>query len=72
MLRIAAWVVAIAATLTLSGATTLADDTTLNVKVGDKFQIIPSRCDTTVNLYKACFGVRKGVVERVWPIEGRV
>jgi hypothetical protein len=41
------------------------------VKVGDKFQVVPSKCDTTINLYNAYFGVRKGVVEHVWPVEGR-
>jgi D-serine deaminase-like pyridoxal phosphate-dependent protein len=41
------------------------------IKVGDKAQITPGHCDTTVNLYNVFFGVRKGVVEHVWPIEGR-
>jgi D-serine deaminase-like pyridoxal phosphate-dependent protein len=42
-----------------------------SIKVGDKVQITPGHCDTTVNLYNVFFGVRKGVVEHVWPIEGR-
>jgi len=41
------------------------------LKVGDKLEFIPGHCDTTVNLYNYFFGVRKGVVEAVWPIEGR-
>ncbi len=42
-----------------------------SIKVGDKVQITPGHCDTTVNLYNVFFGVRNGVVEHVWPIEGR-
>jgi D-serine deaminase-like pyridoxal phosphate-dependent protein len=42
-----------------------------SVKVGDRVQITPGHCDTTVNLYNVFFAVRKGVVEHVWPIEGR-
>jgi D-serine deaminase-like pyridoxal phosphate-dependent protein len=41
------------------------------LKVGDQVQITPGHCDTTVNLHNVFFGVRKGVVEHVWPIEGR-
>jgi len=41
------------------------------LNVGDKVEFIPGHCDTTVNLYNFFFGVRKGVVEAVWPIEGR-
>jgi 3-hydroxy-D-aspartate aldolase len=41
------------------------------LNVGDKVDFIPGHCDTTVNLYDFFFGVRKGVVEAVWPIEGR-
>jgi 3-hydroxy-D-aspartate aldolase len=41
------------------------------LNVGDKLEFIPGHCDTTVNLYNYFWGVRKGVVEAVWPIEGR-
>jgi len=41
------------------------------LSVGDKVDFIPGHCDTTVNLFNFFFGVRKGVVEAVWPIEGR-
>ena len=41
------------------------------LKVGDKVLITPGHCDTTVNLYNVYFGVRKGIVEHVWSIEGR-
>lgn len=42
-----------------------------DLKVGDQLQIMPGHCDTTVNLHNVFFAVRKGVVEHVWPIEGR-
>lgn len=42
-----------------------------DLKVGDQVQIVPGHCDTTVNLYNVFFAVRKGMVEHVWPIEGR-
>jgi 3-hydroxy-D-aspartate aldolase len=42
-----------------------------DLNVGDKVEFIPGHCDTTVNLYNFFFGVRNGVVEAVWPIEGR-
>ena len=42
-----------------------------DLKVGDQVQITPGHCDTTVNLYNVFFAVRKGMVEHVWPIEGR-
>src|SRR5262245_26014243 len=42
-----------------------------DLKVGDQLQITPGHCDTTVNLHNVFFAVRKGVVEHVWPIEGR-
>ena len=41
------------------------------LKVGDQVQIMPGHCDTTVNLHNVFFAVRKGMVEHVWPIEGR-
>ena len=42
-----------------------------DLKVGDQVRILPGHCDTTVNLHNVYFAVRKGVVEHVWPIEGR-
>jgi len=39
--------------------------------VGDKVEFIPSHCDTTVNLFDVFYAVRNGIVEAIWPIEGR-
>ncbi len=41
MLRFAARAVAVAIAITIAGATAMADDTTLNVKEGDKFPVVP-------------------------------
>ena len=38
---------------------------------GDRIELIPSHCDTTVNLYDRYVCVRNGVVEAIWPIEAR-
>ncbi len=39
--------------------------------VGDKVEFIVGHCDTTVNLHNTFWGVRRGIVENVWAIEGR-
>jgi len=41
------------------------------LKVGDKVELIPSHCCTTVNLYDNFYAVRKGKVEAIWPIAAR-
>jgi len=38
---------------------------------GERIELVPSHCDTTVNLYDRYVCVRKGVVEAVWPIAAR-
>jgi D-serine deaminase-like pyridoxal phosphate-dependent protein len=38
---------------------------------GERIELIPSHCDTTVNLHDAYVCARKGVVEAVWPIAAR-
>jgi len=38
---------------------------------GDKIELIPSHCDTTVNLYDQVVCLRQGKVEAVWPIPAR-
>ena len=39
--------------------------------LGDKIELVPSHCDTTVNLYDWFIGIRHGGVESVWPIAAR-
>jgi 3-hydroxy-D-aspartate aldolase len=46
-------------------------DPNLPLNMGDKLEFIPGHCDTTVNLYNHFFAIRRGLVEAVWPIEGR-
>ena len=39
--------------------------------VGTKIELIPSHCDTTVNLYDRYHVIRNGAVEAVWPVAAR-
>jgi len=39
---------------------------------GERIELIPSHCDTTVNLYDEYVCMRHSVVEGVWPIAARV
>ncbi len=41
------------------------------LKVGDTIELIPSHCDTTINLFDNYFALRDGSLEVVWPIAGR-
>jgi D-serine deaminase-like pyridoxal phosphate-dependent protein len=43
----------------------------VNVVPGDKIEIVPSHCDTTVNLYDRYFCMHGDKVEAVWPIAAR-
>ena len=36
--------------------------------VGDKFELIPSYCDGTVNLWNKYYGIRNNKLEVVWDI----
>ena len=38
---------------------------------GAKIELVPSHCDTTVNLHDQLFAIRAGRVEAVWPIPAR-
>jgi D-serine deaminase-like pyridoxal phosphate-dependent protein len=43
----------------------------LELSLGSRIELIPSHCDTTVNLYDAFVVHRSGRVEAVWPIAAR-
>jgi 3-hydroxy-D-aspartate aldolase len=43
----------------------------VQIKLGDKALLIPSRCDPTVNLHNWIVAVRKNAVEALWPIDAR-
>ncbi len=53
------------------GRIELADPAAVGLRPGDKVQLLPSHCCTTVNLHDRLFAVRGGVVEDVWPIAAR-
>jgi len=39
--------------------------------IGEKLELYPSHCDTTINLYDTYYGIRHGEVEDTWPITAR-
>lgn len=39
--------------------------------VGDKIELVPHHCDTTINLHDVFYVVRDGRLEDVWPIAAR-
>jgi len=46
-------------------------DAGCKIEVGDKIELIPSHCCTTVNLHDQYYGVRNDKVEVVWPVSAR-
>lgn len=46
-------------------------DENVSLKPGDKLEILPSHCCTTVNLHDRYYGIRNGIVESVWDIAAR-
>ncbi|MCZ6676626.1 MAG: DSD1 family PLP-dependent enzyme [Candidatus Poribacteria bacterium] len=46
-------------------------DASVDVKPGDKIELLPTHCCTTVNLHDRYYGIRNGIVEAVWEIEAR-
>lgn len=48
-----------------------ASDENVSLEPGDKLEILPSHCCTTVNLHDRYYGIRNGIVESVWEIAAR-
>jgi len=46
-------------------------EATRELKIGEKVELYPSHCDTTINLYDQYYGMRDGEVEVIWPITAR-
>lgn len=46
-------------------------DVNVSLTPGDKIEILPSHCCTTVNLHDRYYGIRNGIVESVWEIAAR-
>ena len=46
-------------------------DTDVPLTPGDKIEILPTHCCTTVNLHDRYYGIRNGIVESVWDIAAR-
>jgi D-serine deaminase-like pyridoxal phosphate-dependent protein len=53
----------------LSEEHTRVDTDDPEVRVGDRFEVIPAHCCATMNLHRTCVAVRGGRVGAVWPIE---
>ena len=51
------------------GKLTFANDSPL--RAGDPLELIPSHCDTTINLHDVYYVTRGGHVVGVWPIAAR-
>jgi D-serine deaminase-like pyridoxal phosphate-dependent protein len=43
----------------------------VDLKPGDKIEILPTHCCTTVNLHDRYYAIRSGIVEAVWEIAAR-
>jgi len=43
----------------------------INLKPGDKIEMIPNHCCTTINLHDRFYGIRNGKLEAIWDIVGR-
>lgn len=43
----------------------------LDLRPGDRVELLPSHCDTTINLYDEYVVASSGVVEAVWPVATR-
>jgi D-serine deaminase-like pyridoxal phosphate-dependent protein len=53
------------------GKLTSEGDEVGELRVGQKLQLLPSHCDTTVNLHDVFYVTNSGTVEDVWPISAR-
>ena len=42
-----------------------------SLKPGDKIEVLPSHCCTTINLHDRWYGIRDDGVEAIWDIAGR-
>jgi len=43
----------------------------IDLKRGDKIELIPTHCCTTINLHDKFYGIRNDRLETIWDIEGR-
>jgi len=47
------------------------DPAWIQLQVGERVELVPSRICTTVNLHDRYFALRNGMLEAIWPITGR-
>ena len=41
------------------------------LKIGDRLEIVPNNATLVINIHDQIYGVRNGIVERVFPVTGR-
>lgn len=46
-------------------------ESSVNLKPGDKIELVPSHCCTTINLHDQFYGIRNDILETIWHIAGR-
>ena len=47
------------------------EDDALELKIGDRVEMVPSHIDPTINLHDFYYAHRKGVIEEIWPVDAR-
>jgi D-serine deaminase-like pyridoxal phosphate-dependent protein len=53
------------------GILTWDEETDPGLEIGDKVELIPSHCDTTINLFDQYLALRSGRLEAIWSIDCR-
>ncbi|KAJ4297804.1 hypothetical protein N0V90_005700 [Kalmusia sp. IMI 367209] len=47
------------------------EDDALELKIGDRVEMVPSHIDPTINLHDFYYAHRKGIIEEIWPVDAR-
>lgn len=47
------------------------EDDALELRIGDRVEMVPSHIDPTINLHDFYYAHRKGVIEEIWPVDAR-
>lgn len=47
------------------------EDEKLELKIGDRVEMVPSHIDPTINLHDFYYAHRNGIIEEIWPVDAR-
>jgi D-serine deaminase-like pyridoxal phosphate-dependent protein len=47
------------------------EDEKLELKIGDRVEMVPSHIDPTINLHDFYYAHRDGIIEEIWPVDAR-